>query len=100
MAAIVHDGRSRKQKFVLTSSHSSHLFTSVIFLYDLNLVKKNETPRNWVIILLSNLTKLMFFFPEIILMEILLYSLSQNCLPIENRHVPTVKETPKHITEL
>jgi hypothetical protein len=61
MAAIVHDGRSRKQKFVLTSSHSSHLFTSVIFLYDLNLVKKNETPRNWVIILLSNLTKLMFF---------------------------------------
>jgi hypothetical protein len=23
------------------------------------------------------------------------YSLSQNCLPIENRHVPTAKETPK-----
>jgi hypothetical protein len=24
-----------------------------------------------------------------------LYSLSQNCLPIENRHVPTANETPR-----
>jgi hypothetical protein len=26
--------------------------------------------------------------------KLLLYSLSQNCLPIENRHVPKAKDTP------